>query len=322
MTDIDNDLASDTGDISASSAEARIIKEEARKKIQDDTSSDDLVPFLPTELIGGSVPYIAGAEEQTVWHAAAQACGTDNVSFCYSVDENKIWYLAVPTHSLASAPNSWCPLAAALPGNSEYWDKETVYLYSQEGVAAGLRWDPETGRMQVFSGMSRIVLPKLQSLDANFVTINTDMAEPVPWVNRQLKLESMSRITAMIMILSGLAVTLITLFYLGTTQTLLSLLTPNLEKLKHESQIAGAELYKNARESLEPDSFQHMRRIQALLDILSSNGATLVLYKVDDGKVTWEALVPRAMTGDTITKMGAKLLSLEGDGRYRIRGTR
>ncbi len=312
------DEALSEGGISSARADdvARTVR--AKKTEADD---DEFVPYLPTELVGGSVPYIAGAEEQTVWHAAAQACGTDNVCFCYSVDEGRIWYLAVPAKSLADKPNSWCPLAAALPGKSEFWDKETVYLYSQEGAAAGLRWDPETGRMQVFSGMSRLVLPKLQSLDANFVTINPDMAEPVFWINRQLKLEQMSRMTTMLMILSGLAVTLITLFYLGATQTMISLLTPDLEDLKKESQIAGAELYTNAAESLEPEAFHHIRRIQSLLDILSANGGTLVVYKVDDGKVTWEALVPRAMTGDTITRMGAKLLNLEDDGRYRIRGS-
>ena len=39
--------------------------------------------------------------------------------YCYTVEDNRCWYLAAPSSSLASHPNSWCPLAAALPGNSE-----------------------------------------------------------------------------------------------------------------------------------------------------------------------------------------------------------
>ena len=75
---------------------------------------------------------------------------------------------------MASFPDSWCPLAAALPGNSEFWDKETVYIYEHEGLASALRWDGETKRMQVFIGPSRSILPRIQSMDANFVTISAE----------------------------------------------------------------------------------------------------------------------------------------------------
>ncbi|HRC26070.1 MAG TPA: hypothetical protein PKX87_01415, partial [Alphaproteobacteria bacterium] len=131
-----------------------------------------LSPYLPMEMIGGSVPHIPGVEDETVWNAASQALGTERVHFCYTVEDKKLWYLACPSSALASSPDSWCPLAAALPGNSEYWDRETVYLYEQEGIASALRWDPETGRMQVFLGAARTILPRVQSMDANFVTIN------------------------------------------------------------------------------------------------------------------------------------------------------
>ena len=84
----------------------------------------NLNPYLPHELVGGSVPYIAGTEEEAVWNAASQACGTEKVNYTYTVEDKYCWYIACPSSSLSSNPDTWCPLAAALPGNSEYWDKE------------------------------------------------------------------------------------------------------------------------------------------------------------------------------------------------------
>src|SRR5690606_7703684 len=123
------------------------------------------------------IPHVAGSEDEAVWNAASQACGTEKVHYTYSVDGGRLWYLACPSAALASSPDSWCPLAAALPGKSEFWDKETVYLYEQEGLASALRWDPDTGRMQVFLGASRTLLPRIQSMDASFVTINPEVAD-------------------------------------------------------------------------------------------------------------------------------------------------
>ena len=123
-----------------------------------------LKPHMPAELIGGSIPYIAGKEDEGVWNAAAQACGTERVHYCYTIDEGRCWYLATPSSSLASDPDSWCPLAAALPGNSEYWDRQTVYIYESEGQAGALRWDQETGRLQIYLGVARTILPRIQSI--------------------------------------------------------------------------------------------------------------------------------------------------------------
>ena len=41
-----------------------------------------LKPFLPQELVGGTLPHIPGTEEEAVWNAASQACGTEKVHYC------------------------------------------------------------------------------------------------------------------------------------------------------------------------------------------------------------------------------------------------
>jgi len=283
-----------------------------------DRFKQHLKAYLPQDLVGGMLPHVPGTEEEAVWNAASQACGTEKVHYCYSVDEGRVWYLACPSASLASNPDTWCPLAAALPGNSEYWDRETVYLYEQEGVASALRWDPETGRMQVFLGASRTILPRVQSMDANFVTINAEVADVVPWRNRTLNTELLSRAMVRMLIIVGLVVGLLCgagLFYNFVT---LNMLERNLRKVKLDTQQTSSKLMIMAYNAMQSDAIKHLVRIQEILDSLVPVDGTLVRYEVQkSGEVEWEALVPPAFANDF-----GRSLGLEEDGRVRVRGAR
>lgn len=77
----------------------------------------NLRPYLPQELVGGVIPHIPGTEEEAVWNAASQACGTEKVHFCYSVEEKRygIWpvrRLLWPQTRIAGAP--WPPPCRAI----------------------------------------------------------------------------------------------------------------------------------------------------------------------------------------------------------------
>ncbi len=278
---------------------------------------DDLKPYLPQDVVGGMLPHIPGMEDEAVWNAASQACSTERVHYCYSVDEGKVWYLACPSANMASNPDSWCPLAAALPGNSEYWDRETVYLYEQEGVASALRWDPETGRMQVFLGASRTILPRIQSMDANFVTINPEVADMVPWRSRTLRREKLARATARMLVFSGFLVCVLASFVLVYNYASIGGVERNLQKVKLETDDAAMNLMLKAANVMQSDTIKHMVRIQELLDSLAVVDGTLVRYEVKKGKVEWEALIPQAFAADFGKSQG-----LEADGRVRVKNTR
>lgn len=282
----------------------------------------NLSPHLPLELIGGVIPDIPGLEDEAVWNAAAQACATEKVHYCYSVSEGKVWYLACPSSSLASNPDSWCPLAAALPGNSEFWDKETVYLYEQEGVASALRWDPETGRMQVFLGAARTILPRVQSMDANFVTINPSVATVVPWKNRALRSEKLSRAAARMLLMSGLALNAVIVVILLLQFLLTNMVQRDLETVRRETEKASQDLMFRAGSIMQSDTLKHMVRVQELLDNLRKIDGTLVRYEVNGSKVEWEALVPPAYQQGVGPVSGVVQPGLEKDGRVRIKGTR
>ncbi len=260
----------------------------------------NLQPYLPQDLIGGSLPHILGSEDEAVWNAASQACGTEKVHYKYSVDEGRVWYLACPSASMASNPDSWCPLAAALPGNSEYWDKETVYIYEQEGQASALRWDPETGRMQVFLGAARTILPRIQSMDANFVTINPDVADVIPWRNRMLKTELLSRAVTRMLILSGVSVGALAVLILLISIISLGVINHDLSDIKKNTDNAALELVESATNVMQSDSIKHMVRVQQLLDKVALSNGYLVRYEVSGNRVEWSAIVPQGLASTAI----------------------
>lgn len=283
----------------------------------------DLRPYLPSDLVGGAVPQVPGTEEEAVWNAAAHACGTEKVNYCYTVENGRCWYLACPAASLASNPDSWCPLAAALPGNSEHWDKETVYLYEQEGMASALRWEPESGRMQVFLGAARTLLPRIQSMDANFVTINPETATKVPWKNRALKTEKLARATANTLLYAGLLVNFIAIIVLIFQFVITNFVERDLDVVAIQTEKASTDLMVNAYNALQSDTIKHMVRIQELLDSLQKIDGTLVKYEVDKGQVKWEALVAPSFSNCEGSLRGCQIIpGLEKDGRVRITGGR
>ncbi len=283
---------------------------------------DDLKPYLPSELVGGSVPYVPGTENEAVWNAAAQACASEKVNYVYSIEGDRVWYLACPATALASSPDSWCPLAAALPGNSEFWDKETVYLYEQEGLASALRWDPETGRMQVFLGAARTILPRIQSMDANFVTVNPQVATIVPWHNRQLMTEKLSRATARMLMICGMTVSIIILAVMAVQYIMANAIDRQLEQVQQATDSASMDLMMKAGQAAQNETSKHLVRVQQLLDDLSKIDGTLVRYEVKTGGVVeWEVLVPAAYSTGVMSVRGQAQPGIEKDGRIRIKGS-
>lgn len=282
----------------------------------------NLKPFLPLDLIGGAVPAVSGMEDEAVWNAASQACGTEKVHYTFTVSDGRCWYLACPSASLSSAPDSWCPLAAALPGNSEFWDRETVYIYESEGLAAALRWDRETARMQVYTGASRTLLPRIQSMDANFVAINPVVAQIVPWRNRSMRTEKLSRAAARMLLLSGLVTNLVFIALLFVLYLSTSLVDRNLADVRAETEAASNNLMDNAYKALQSETTQHFVKVQNLLQYLPERGGTLVRYEVKDGGgLEWEALIAPAYSSNAAQDLKAQVLpGLEQDGRVRIKG--
>lgn len=283
---------------------------------------ESLTPYLPGELIGGGIPYVPGMEDEAVWNAASQACATEKVHYVYTVEGDRVWYLACPSTSLASAPDSWCPLAAALPGNSEFWDKESVYIYEKDSLAAALRWDQETGRLQIFFGAARTILPRIQSMEANFITINPQIADIIPWKNKQLRSEQLARGTARMLVISGILVNLVLIGFMAIQYIMINFVDRQLDKVKEQTENASMQLLTKAVDMSQNEVQRHTVRVQQLLDDLSKIDGTLVRYEVmKGGKLEWEALVPAAYSTGVMSVRGVAQPGIEQDGRIRIKGS-
>jgi hypothetical protein len=283
--------------------------------------NESLEPFLPSELIGGGIPYVPGMEDESVWNAAAQACSTEKVHYVYTVEGDRIWYLACPSTSLASAPDSWCPLSSALPGNSEYWDKQSVYIYEKDGLASALRWDTDTSRLQIFFGAARTILPRIQSMEANFITINPNIADVIPWQSRQLRNEQLARATARMLVVSGILISVVLLGFLFSQFIALNFIDRKLETVKEQTETASMVLINEATKLSQNDVLNHTVRLQQLLDDLSQIDGTLVRYEVKGGQLEWEALVTAGYSKGVLSIQGTAQPWIEPDGRVRMKGT-
>lgn len=283
-----------------------------------------LSPYLPSDMIAGSVPYVAGTEHDAVWHAASQACGTENIHYCLSIDDKKVWYLAVPSVSMANLANSFCPLASALPGQPEFWDKETVYLYEQESSASALSWNEESGRIQLFIGPSRSILPRVQSMNANFVTINPDTVKPLPWISRNLKQERLSRYAALLTLGTGLITLISVIIYLLVINASAFTLKPRLDDVKKQTREASEKIITDAYQAFATTTPKHLIRSRELHQALYETGGILLKYELKaDGSVEWQALVPQAIAAseNPAFRSSKPRGDISDDGRVTIVGT-
>ena len=97
----------------------------------------------------------------------------------------------------------------------------------------------------------------------------------------------------------------------------------DLAEVRRNTEKVSTDLMFNALNALQSDTIRHMVRIQELLDHLSKIDGTLVKYEVDNGKVTWEALVPQSFSNCGGILKGCRVDDkLAPDGRVKIIGTR
>ena len=159
---------------------------------------------------------------------------------------------------------------------------------------------------------------------ANFVTINPDLADIVPWRNRNLKTEKLARATAKTLVFSGMIVTFMAILLLGYNYIAINMLERDLAQVHEQTNRAAEDLMFKAFNAMQSDSLKHMVRIQEILDGLGTLDGTLVIYEVKGRNVHWEALIPPAFAQTVNEKYSARVddKNAEKDGRIRVQGRR
>lgn len=75
---------------------------------------------LYAELIAGALPRAKTKPEQAIPLMAGAALHTPRIHFVSAMDADTVYYLAMPSRNLASAPGFQTPLAAAFPGHPNH----------------------------------------------------------------------------------------------------------------------------------------------------------------------------------------------------------
>ena len=171
--------------------------------------------------------------------------------------------------------------------------------------------------MQVFLGASRTLLPRIQSMEANFVTINPEVAKPVPWKNMALHRERLSRMLIRVMFLSGIGVTIVAVLVWMGAYTIANIMTPQLKKAQEATAEATNQLMIAAINALQSNTDKHTARIIELLNMTSGFGGVLIRYEVKaDDSAEWEALIPSAVQPGQINAVAQGI----ENGRVRVKG--
>ena len=126
------------------------------------------------------------------------------------------------------------------------------------------------------------------------------------------------------LVLSGLAVSLIAGLILVFSFFSVNMISRDLESVQDETQRKSEELMLKAYNAMQSDTIKHMVRVQEILDGLGRLDSTLVKYEIKGNTVHWEALVPPQYIQPVMDKYSVRVdeTRKEKDGRIRVIGTR
>lgn len=91
------------------------------------------------DFIAGSLPLSKENPSDVIALVAGTSLHTNRIHQIHTIDNNQIFYLAIPSMSLASSPDFKTPLAAALPGHAEHKGDGAYIVYIEENAAAVIR---------------------------------------------------------------------------------------------------------------------------------------------------------------------------------------
>lgn len=276
--------------------------------------------YFPPDIVGGTCPRVAGQEEDIVWNAAAEACDSERVHVVWHSFENRVWYLAVKSSDLTSHPNSWCPLAAILPGAKEARPVPICYTHYGEEMATMMTVTQDS--LQMFRGTNMVVRAKAERVsrennNAPIVELVPDMISeltPTPWYSVSLFEERARRVIALAAVL--VSITLTGLAFLVWLLASMALITTkaDLSDTQRRTQNKVTDLMamvQNLHANPVRDQIAKFNELnEGLLDL---NGY-LEIYEFKGGRERWRAVVPGNVTADRINAIGGKTIDTKPEG--------
>jgi hypothetical protein len=276
--------------------------------------------YFPPDIIGGMCPQVPGAEEETAWNAAAEACDTERVHIVWQSFDSRVWYLAIRSADLAAHANSWCPFAALLPGMKEALTPPVCYTFYGEEIASMMTVTDEG--LHVYRGTNPIVRAKAERTarelgNAAIVDLVPERIvayTPVPWYSVSLFEERARRVFATASVALSLALTgLSFLVWLLASVALVSA-HHNLDDALLRTQGKTLDLLSTAQGLRATPVRDEMTKFVDLNEGLLDLNGYLEVYAIKGGKVRWRATVPTNVTADRINGLGGKTIDAKPNG--------
>ncbi len=276
--------------------------------------------YVPPDIIGGTCPRIRGQEHEVVWHAAAEACDSERIHTVWQSAGNRTWYFAIRSDSLASHPNSWCPLAALLATVQKKEALPACYTYYEEEMAMIVVLTSD--ELNVFRGTAPVIKAKteriLKELSlASAITLDpyqVEQLKPVPWFSASLFEDRARRGLSAFSALAALAV--ISISFLVWVLASLATLSAHsdLSEAIRMTQIKSLQLIQEADTARFSPVRRQLGALLAVNDALLDLNGYLTIYEVKEGVIRWRALVPPSATGERIVAIGGKNIGPSDDG--------
>jgi hypothetical protein len=274
--------------------------------------------FFPQELTGGACPYVPGQEREIAWHAAAEACDTERVHLIWSIDQDRIWYLAARSSEFASKPHSWCPFGSLLPGKAGARPAPVCYVHYTDEAAVMMTITDDG--LQIHRGTTSVVRAKAERTALGgtpVLTLEPDMITkltPTAWHSISLLEDRMRRSLTALLVLSGLALASLAFIVWLVAAMVIMNDEVRFDEVQIRSQQKTTELLSMAEQSRSSLIRGQITQLAELNDKLIALGGWLKFYQIKDGRTRWRALVPPSVTGDRINDLGGKMLTTQERG--------
>lgn len=276
--------------------------------------------YFPPEIVGGMCPQVPGAEEETAWNAAAEACDSERVHIVWQSFDNRVWYLAIRSSEMASHPHSWCPFAALLPGMKEALTPPVCYTYYGDETASMMTVTDDG--LHIYRGTTPIVRAKAERTarelgNASLVELTPDRIvsyESIPWYSSSLFEERARRILALGSVGASILLTIGAFAVWVVAAVSLVTARQNLADVTARTQSKTMELMTTAQDIRATPVRDALTKFAEVNEKLLDINGYLEVYAIKGGKARWRAVVPPNLTADRISAIEGKTIDAQPAG--------
>lgn len=262
------------------------------------TTTDNPI-HIYTQMIGGAFARGSTVDiHHTVSLIAQDLLGAEQLHLMTAVSDNWVFYLAVPSRALASAPGFVCPLAAALPDHPDHQGDGAYLLMMAPYAAAVIRRGVE---MRYLVGYTHEVTEEIETAGVQTIDVSRTIGRPLrtrSWLYRNLTTKAAaltSKVSLAMLLGSGLV-------YLASHAVAGYLSAGQATRAQALAAQANAAI---EAAQLSPPLGKQLNRISTLSNAVVRTGGWIDAYQFSAPRgERFTASLPGWVTADVIKELG------------------